>query len=222
MRKITLLAITLMAISCGLLSAQTNKGRIMIGASSNIGLTGSGSDLMSIGFTTVKEKSDDNAFVEPELEKSFNINLVPRVGYFVADNFAIGLDLNLAFSSNSNEDSDFTFTQTVFSVGPFARYYIPTSTVLPFLEVSGSFGSVKSKIDSGDNSFPTQEDTFNLINFGGGVGLAAPLGEKVTFDVSAGYYSTTIKEKEDNPNNDRSVIGTLGLKIGFTVYLGSN
>jgi hypothetical protein len=29
------------------------------------------------------------------------------------------------------------------------------------------------------------------------------------------------KDKEDNDNNERFVAGTIGLKLGFTVYLGS-
>ena len=60
------------------------------------------------------------------------------------------------------------------------------------------------------------------MSFGGGIGLAAPLGEKVTFDIMAGYDSLTVKDKEDNDDNYRTVIGTLGLKIGFTILLGSN
>ena len=221
MKKTTIIMIALFAFNSLLIKAQTNKGKVLIGASSNIGLAGSGSDLMSIGFSSVKEKNDVNGVIDSETQRSTNINLIPKVGYFLADNFAVGLDLNLGFSSNSSEDSDVKFTQTIVSAGPFARYYIPGTTVLPFLEVNGAIGRINNKIDFGGNNNP-EDNISNLTTFGGGAGIAAPLGEKVTLDVSVGYYSTTIKDKEDNPNNDRTVIGTLGLKFGFTVFLGSN
>ena len=59
------------------------------------------------------------------------------------------------------------------------------------------------------------------MNYGGGIGLAVPLGERVMVDVLAGYNSTTIKDREDNADNERRVMGTLGLNIGFVILLGS-
>ena len=41
-------------------------------------------------------------------------------------------------------------------------------------------------------------------------------------DVLAGYHAVTIKDREDNADNERRVMGTLGLNIGFTILLGSN
>jgi hypothetical protein len=38
----------------------------------------------------------------------------------------------------------------------------------------------------------------------------------------ADYNSVTEKEKEYNPNNDKTVQGTLGVKFGFVILLGSN
>jgi hypothetical protein len=58
-------------------------------------------------------------------------------------------------------------------------------------------------------------------SLGGGVGLAVRIGEKVTFDMMAGYNSTTIKAKENNPDNTRTVQGTFGLRFGFVVLFGS-
>jgi hypothetical protein len=46
-------------------------------------------------------------------------NFAPTVGYFVADNLALGINGNLqALGGNANY-----FDQTIYSVGPFARYY---------------------------------------------------------------------------------------------------
>jgi hypothetical protein len=61
-----------------------------------------------------------------------------------------------------------------------------------------------------------------MSSFGGGAGLAVKLGEKVTFDFMAGYNSMSEKAKQNNPNDERTVQGTLGFKLGFVVLLGSN
>ena len=221
MKKITILAISLVAINFGLLKAQTNQGKVLLGVSSSLSLAGTGSDLMNLGYSTVKYKSDADGFEESDPDKMTSINLLPKVGYFVADNFAIGLDLNIALSSNKHGEDNYKSSQTLLSVGPFVRYYIPTSKVLPYFEISGSFGAINDKYSDNSNG-EDEEYKSSVMSIGGGIGLAAPLGERVTFDVLAGYNSLTVKNKEGNDDNDRTVIGTLGLKIGFTIMLGSN
>mgnify|MGYP006286550753 CR=1 FL=1 len=223
MKKITILAISLITINFGLLQAQTNQGKVLLGVSSTLSLAGTGSDLMNLGYSSVKYKSDADGFEESVPDKMTSINLLPKVGYFVADNFAIGLVLNIALSSTKNGEDNDKYSQTLLSVGPFVRYYIPTSKVLPYFEISGSFGAINNKYDYSDNSnWEDDEYKSSVMSIGGGVGLAAPLGERVTFDVLAGYNSLTVKGKEDNDDNDRTVIGTIGLKIGFTIMLGAN
>lgn len=218
MKKITLLAVVLTVVSCGLLKAQTNKGRILIGVTSSLSLTGTGSDLMTLGFSTMKVKSDAVGYEEPEPDRTVSLNLLPKIGYFVMDNLAIGLEVNRAFSATTS-GSD-TYVQTITSSGPFVRYYVPTEKVLPYFEVSGSLGSSENKVES--DLWDGYHTESRLLTFGGGFGIAAPLGDKVTFDALLGYNTITVKDKEDNDDNVRTVIGTLGVKLGFTILLGSN
>jgi hypothetical protein len=64
----------------------------------------------SIGYHSDKYKGSDNQDL---------FNFTPSVGYFVADNLALGLNGNLQlYGGNSS-----SFGQTLYSVGPFARYY---------------------------------------------------------------------------------------------------
>jgi hypothetical protein len=46
------------------------------------------------------------------------------------------------------------------------------------------------------------------------------LGDKAALDLTAGYNTYTQKEKEDNENNSRTVMGTFGLKFGFLIFIG--
>ncbi len=214
MKRTSFLTICFFAFSIGFLNAQTNQGKLLVGISS-------GSDIFDIGYTTSKQKSDSNGSEDPS--KSFSTNLHPNMGYFIVDNLAIGLDLSVGLTIYKTGSDDIKITSTNLSAGPFVRYYVPVSNVLPFAELRGSFGTHKSKFDYSDNTYLEDfEDNMGIMTFGGGIGLAAPLGERVMVDILAGYHSVRYKEREDNVDNERTINGTLGLEVGFVIILGSN
>jgi hypothetical protein len=219
MKKVILLLTMLCIVNLTFLNAQTTKGKFLFGVSSALSLAGTGSNMMSFGFSSTEDKSDASGFTEDKPDKTVSINFLPKVGYFIVNNLAIGLDISYAFSKEKDGDDDYEFTDNLLSAGPFVRYYVPTSKVKPFMEISGAYGGINMKYK--ESSYDDQTNKSSLISFGGGVGLAVTLGEKVTFDGMVGYNSMVIKDKKDNPDNNRSVIGTLGLNLGFTVYLGS-
>lgn len=220
MKAVSLFLSLFFVINFTLLNAQTEQGKILVGVSSTLSLAGTGSDIMTLGYSNTKYKSDADGFEESDPDKTVSINLLPKVGYFVVDNLAFGLDINLSLSNKTDGENNGKFTQKLFSAGPFLRYYIPMGKVLPFYEVNGSFGSVKSTYEPAIGE--TNDDKSSIMSFGAGLGLAVPIGEKVTFDILAGYNSMTIKNKEDNADNDRVVLGTIGLRFGFIILLGSN
>jgi len=218
MKKLTLITTLLLVTSFGLLTAQSNKGNTLVGISSSLNLVGSSTDVMTLGFSSIKQKSNASGFSEPEPDKMTSFNVLPKVGYFIIDDLAIGLDLSYSLAVSKNGETNSKSTYSLFGAGPFVRYYLPAAKVLPYFELNSIFGISKSKYES-DNS--DNESTSSLTSLGGAVGIAAPLGDKVTFDVSLGYNSLIIKEKEDNPDNDRTVVGTVGLKLGFTIFFGT-
>jgi hypothetical protein len=98
--------------------------------------------------------------------------------------------------------------------GPFVRYYYPLEKVYPFGEVEAIFGSEKSAYN--DNDYKS-----SFVFIGAYLGAAVPLGEKVTFDVEAGYSHITYTHKgagvEDLDHKD--ITGGIVIKMGFSVYL---
>ena len=96
------------------------------------------------------------------------------------------------------------------------RYYIPFGNLSAFVEAKALFGSNKDKFEG---TFE-EEDTYSILHYGGAAGIAIPIGQKVTFDLALGYRSTTVKAKEDNDDDNRVVLGTFGLNLGVSVYLG--
>ena len=199
------------------LEAQINKGRMLIGISTSFTYVNFGSDLMSLGFTSIKQKSDAPGYVEPDPSKMTTINLLPKFGDFVINNLAVGLDACIASSVQKSDQSK--YSTTYFGLGPFVRYYIKGNKIMPFFEVSSLFGSITDKTTS---QYYDSTDKIRMMSIGGGVGIAVKLADKVTFDILAGYNSMSGKLKENNPNNERTVQGTIGCKLGFVILPGSN
>lgn len=193
MKKTSFLTVGLLVISIGFLNAQTNQGNYLLDLSSSA---------FGLNFMTHKSKSDS---YESDASKNLTLNLSPKAGYFVIDNLAVGLDIRFSLiASNLGEDSR---TTTMITAGPFVRYYVPTSNVLPFAELGCSFGS---------------QSTTTIIQYGGGIGVAVPIKERVMVDAMLGYLGTYYKDREDNTDNLRTIMGRTGLNIGFVIFLGSN
>ncbi|TNE59523.1 MAG: hypothetical protein EP344_08455 [Bacteroidetes bacterium] len=100
--------------------------------------------------------------------ESFQWNIAPHVGYFLFENFALGVGLDYTFSrekqpnEDKNDDSDLLF-------GPFARYYLPFGgDKAVFLE--GNFGFGTSSDDLIIEGEPQSIST-DIIAFGAGPGF---------------------------------------------------
>lgn len=214
MKKSLFLIIVICFLSISMLNAQFDKGRILFGLSTSSNnlysmYSGGSSNFFHLGFTTYKTKSDNGS----SSEKIRTFNLSPRFGYFFAKNLAAGLDINFSLMSMGTGTNKETIS--LLGIGPFIRLYLPQKKVAPFAEVSGSFGTLGDKTN-------TENYKSSLSSFFGGIGLAVPIGDKFAFDLMAGYISTTLKPKQNNTNNERDILGTLGFKVGFLLYIGAN
>lgn len=203
------------------LSAQTEKGKILLGISSALGLNGG-----QTGFAISSTKTKSDSF-ESDPSKSFSFNLSPRTGYFFTDNLATGLELSYTFFSLDRPDIDpFIGGETKFnqySVGPFIRYYFQGKTIKPIIEGGVSFGKSTNTVeganpvDGGDLDFDS-----NIFSFGGGAGIAVFFGNQVSFDTMLVYLNSQTKPTDNNDNNSRSVLSSFGLRLGFSIYLGNS
>lgn len=226
MKKFIRLFVLALILSPAMTIAQTEQGKIMVGLSSRLGIPyyteTMMSDIFTVGFVTIKSKSDADDFDEPEPDHITSINMLPRVGFFVIDGLAVGLDISLANMVYKDGTDDDKSIQTAYGVGPFVRYYFPVEKVKPFVEANSSFGAINYKYEYSDSNMEDSDYKYGLFLLGGGAGVAIPIGKRATFDMMAGYNSLTFKEKDDNDDNYRNIIGTIGLKFGFVVFLGKD
>ena len=209
-KKTTFISFIVISASCNLLTAQTSKGNFFVGAD----FSGS----QNTKFTVSHSKNDSDSGDDPDKTKSFSFDLMPKAGYFVIDNLALGLDFRVSSLLSKTTADEYYHNSISLAGGPLIRYYIPTKKVVPFAEAYYALGSYV-----GNSEYFNHETSFKyaLQYYGIGLGISVPLGESVSFDAIARYHHSVTKEKENNDDNNRRVANTLGLKLGFSVYLGS-
>lgn len=151
-------------------SAQTEKGNYLVGG--------------NVGFNAAKNNTQ--------------INLSPTVGYFFANNIALGANVDLAYSKVGSNKA------TTFGVGPFGRYYFGTLNIRPFAHANVNFTSTRNKNSTGS-------DTYNGSNYFLGAGLAAFINRNVAVEGLAGYSNSSYAHI--------STGGGFQLRIGFQIYL---
>ncbi|AOM80585.1 outer membrane beta-barrel protein [Pedobacter steynii] len=142
------LLLSLVAVSAFAFSsqAQTEKGKIMVGG--------------NVAFDT--KKSDAAG-----AKSNTNFQIVPSVGYFVADNFAVGTGVGYGYSKTSgiagpNNTVISGNKNSSFVVSPFGRYYANLSESFKFfgqLSVPMAFGKDKAVDAEGNVGAKTASTT---------------------------------------------------------------
>ena len=216
--KKTFLFIAVICLIASDAVAQLEKGNIMFGITSTITFRGAwGSELGSLGISNTKYK--DGTTTE-DAYKQTTYNLLPKAGYFIIDNLVAGLEVIISGYTEENADYEGKYSESTFGIGPFVRYYYPLDKIYPFAEVGAVFGSYKDKWPNSGGGY--DEEKNGLFTFGGFLGAALPLGEKVTIDILAGYLRTSINFPADEGGEDedyKMISDGVGIKIGFSIYL---
>lgn len=149
----------------------------------------------SASFSSLKSSSE--AVVQ---FKQTNIQITPLVGYFLMDQFAVGLNPSFTYGSNNVAN-----TSTVINIGPFVRYYFlkPENIFNLFTQGSYAYGSITGK---------GQSIGFKLNTF------AISGGPVLYFNSTVGLefiiaYSTTKAVGAPGTNNE------IRFGIGFQIHL---
>ena len=173
------------------LPAQTEKGMLIIGGSSNISESIKGT------------------------ASTFNLTLQPSFGAFVINNFAIGGTYSFGASSarTLNSTTEITTTTTAFNtlVGPFLKYYFGKKSMKPFIATNAGY-SVFTQIRS--NNAPNS--TASLTNYdgfsvSGSAGIAYFFNRHVALESS--LYLTASGYKTQLPTTN------FGFSLGVYAFL---
>lgn len=135
-----------------------------------------------------------------------SFSLLPNIGYFIADKFALGISPGIAF--NKTKGNNLESHVTTYKIGPFARYYFlePENTVNLFIQ--GGFNYGISRFKNSGSSLTKAKNISYLIAGGPVVYFNTSVGLEFT----AGWnYLQTINEKSSN--------SSLLLGIGLQFHL---
>ena len=146
-------------------------------------------------------------------------SVAPRVGTFVADGLALGVDLQLSYGRSSFTSAfegdildEATFSSVALGVGPSVTYYLGGGRpgVRPFVEADVALTYQRSSISGG---FEPLNETESALNVGGGVGagVSIPIARNVALRTQA-FYRTFDFEFDDGSS-------TYGLSAGFTTFI---
>jgi hypothetical protein len=61
-------------------------------------------------------------------------NLLPKAGYFIIDNLVAGLEVIVSGYSEENAGYEGKWSESIFGIGPFVRYYYPLRRFIHLLK----------------------------------------------------------------------------------------
>jgi len=187
----------------GYLQAQTQKGDLLIGGSTKLGL-----ESREVDF----EINNDSYLAY----KNTAVDLHGMVGIFLVNNLATGIELSF-FSLKDEDHLLFRSKETLkrYLVSPFARYYFKSEKIKPYLQASVGFGSSKSKTEQDDSIFDSEWSN-TLTSYHLVTGLEVFLNEKVAVDINFRYGKL---HSNDDDYDEKTIETSTGLLIGFNLHL---
>ena len=109
-----------------------------------------------------------------------NFVVTPNIGFFAANNFAMGGSLNLNFSKLGELKSNQV------GVGPYLRYYFGKTQTKPFVVTEGNFLSTKYEAIDPVSNLKTEKSSTG-VGFLVGLGFAAFVNDVVAVEGLSGY-----------------------------------
>lgn len=154
--KIFLILILATVLSSVAQGQFTDRGRFMLGSA-----VGFATNTSQISYSS---QTPDGTADEPQ---NTQWNVAPYIGYFLFDDFTLGIGLDYTSSSETRQgaqktkDSDLLF-------GPFARYYFPFDDKAFFLQGNFGFGNSSDNLTIGGEN---QNINTNILAVGAGPGF---------------------------------------------------
>lgn len=199
MKKLLLSLVAVAVITFGA-NAQTEKGKIILGG--------------NVGFNSKK--------VDGAAKADVNFSVVPSVGYFVGNNFAIGTGVGYNYNksvSTSNQNE-------AFEVAPFGRYYVNLTDQFKFfgqLSVPLAFGTYKEVNANGDTGAKLGTTTSIGVNVAPGFAFFPNKKVGIEFSFNGlGYENLTSKAEATGTKVKTNSFGleanTFAPKLGVQFY----
>jgi hypothetical protein len=169
--------------------------------------TSKGGFLVSGGISFIHRNDE---YPSSSSTKYSSLSITPRVGYFIKNNFAIGLSLPLSLTDQMSNSIHGSYGAKSWSLGtgPFIRYYFPLTEKLFVLTEAGYSWNTNHTKYSENGSF--QKEKARQLTLG--AGAAYFINKNVAIELLAGYRKTTESLAEATTSGIR-------LEGGLQIYL---
>ncbi len=188
--------------------AQTEKGKILLGG--------------NVTFITQKGKSQITT-----KETSFSVG--PVFGFFVGNNFAVGVALSYDYNKTapiiySATSSQSGIKHTSYGISPFARYYVNISEPFKFfaeLAAGGSFG--KSEFKDANGIISPDKPEYTSYHAAISPGLAFFPSKKIAVQLSIPLFSFIHQKAVSSaPQSNSSTFNAFSFAATTTPSIGVN
>jgi len=195
MKKLLLSLVAVAGLVYGA-NAQTEKGKVILGG--------------SVGFNSTK--------VEGAAKSDVSFNIIPSVGYFVSNNFAIGTGVGYTY----NKQVSGLIQNEAFVVAPFGRYYVGLSDQFKFfgqLSVPMAFGSNKVVAANGDTGAKVASTTSIGVNVAPGFAFFPT--KRIGIEVSVNGLGYQNFQAKNEATGNKIITNSFGLEADtFAPKLG--
>jgi outer membrane protein len=200
MMKIIFYPFLILALGVGLIAnAQTEKGTFLVGART----------ILNAG---VVEHSVVRDNVSSLSERITRFSLIPSAGYFVKNNLALGVELDISLSKTKDYDYDSEDRGSIITFSPFIRKYFGTKKARPYVHASAGVGSFKSNYIASSPEYNSEIAT-TIFTYSLGTGVGFFLNDNVSIDLELGYGRISSK------NDDfKGIQNAFGLNAGFSFF----
>lgn len=213
MKNLIILTLALLLINAFTLEAQTEKGKMWIAGSSQLGLNQGGSKTKADG-----DVEDNSKF------SYFELNFMPKIGFTVINNMPIGLFIYSDYYATKYKESENKYRTIEFAIGPFIRYYFTDLVGLkPYAEAMIGWGFYKdaSKSSSADEWSKYKEGYFTY-RIGGGATYY--FNDFVGFDLFLGFNHESWTYKSDDsggeePEKTHYIYNAFMMQMGMVVMI---
>ena len=205
MKKIAFFTLFAAMLHMGAYAQILDRGNFMVGA--------------TVGFGTANSKVTIGD-IEGEGLSASQFNMAPAIGYFVLDNFALGLGADYTLNSVTEPGQDKT-TDSDLLFGPFARYYFPVGdNVALFFVTNFGFGNSTDEQLIGENK---QSVETNVFAIGAGPGLT--VYSKGGFAIETVFNYNYANSNFDSQNagittTTKTRTNQFALALGLQYYFG--
>lgn len=214
----TIFCFCLLFFSFSFLHAQTEKGRIITGTILDAGsslnnVLAAPANTLGVSFSNTKIDFGGGSEVESRVT-TFTIS--PRVGYFLTEGFALGLNTTYLFQRVKPENNNGQTTVNLYALGPFARYYFQVPNFQPFIEASFNIGQVKQESTFGFGGPSESTSVYRDVFLG--VGGAYFIKNTVALEITLGFRSLNL-EADPDVTEQTETTNTFGMRLGFQILL---